>query len=85
MKRVATASATHVKRAGPTSVDDGSGDDGDDDDDDEKKLHVLWYVLYSECDTYIRPLPVGVSEPSGSKEGTTHSSSPQLPRDPIWE
>ena len=41
MKRVATAAATHVKRAGPTSVDDGSGDDGDDDDDDEKKLHVL--------------------------------------------
>ena len=72
MKRVATAAATHVKRAGPTSVDDGGGD----------KLHVLWYILSSETDTYIRPLPVGVSEPSGSKVGTSHSSIPQLPRDP---
>ena len=80
MKRVATAAATHVKRARPASVDDGGEDN---DDDDERNLHVLWYILSSETDTYIRPLPVGVSEPSGSKVGTSHSSTPQLPRDPI--
>ena len=71
MKRVATAAATHVKRAGPASVDDGGGD----------KLHVLWYS-YLQRLTYIRPLPAGVSEPFGSKVSTTHSSTPQLPRDP---
>ena len=85
MKRVATAAATYVKRARPASVDDG----GEDNDDESlmmmKGIFRSYGISYLERLTYIRPLPVGVSEPSGSKVGTSHSSTPQPPRDPIWE
>ena len=48
-----------------------------------KGIFTSYGISYLQRLTYIRPLPTGVSEPSGSKVGTSHSSTPQLPRDPI--